>query len=72
MEAVRRLRLASATYFMMNEADVQRTLAFEPTMIGSDGIPLGERPHPRLWGTLPRVLGHCRRQLNLFRLETAV
>jgi len=72
MEAVRRLQPASAIYFMMDEADVQRILAFEHTMVGSDGIPLGERPHPRLWGTFPRVLGHYSRRLNLFPLETAV
>lgn len=72
IEAVRRLQPASAIYFMMDEADVQRILAFEHTMIGSDGIPLGERPHPRLWGTFPRVLGHYSRKLNLFALETAV
>jgi N-acyl-D-amino-acid deacylase len=71
-EAVRRLQPASAIYFMMDEADVQRILAFERTMIGSDGIPLGERPHPRLWGTFPRVLGHYSRTLDLFPLETAV
>jgi len=72
LEAVRRLQPASAIYFMMDEADVQRILAYEHTMIGSDGIPLGERPHPRLWGTFPRVLGHYSRTLNLFPLETAV
>jgi N-acyl-D-amino-acid deacylase len=71
-EAVRRLQPASAIYFMMDEADVQRILAFDRTMIGSDGIPFGERPHPRLWGTFPRVLGHYSRALNLFSLETAV
>ncbi len=72
MEAVRRLQPASAIYFAMDEADVQRILAFERTMVGSDGIPLGPRPHPRLWGTFPRVLGHYSRRLNLFPLETAV
>lgn len=72
MEAVRRLQPASAIYFMMDEADVQRILAFDRTMIGSDGIPLGERPHPRLWGTFPRVLGHYARGQGLFSLETAV
>src|SRR3989449_890939 len=30
------------------------------------------KPHPRLWGTFPRVLGHYSRGLNLFPLETAV
>jgi N-acyl-D-amino-acid deacylase len=24
--------------------------------IGSDGLHVGKRPHPRLWGTFPRVL----------------
>jgi N-acyl-D-amino-acid deacylase len=51
---------------------VQRIMAFDETMIGSDGIPLGDKPHPRLWGTFPRVLGHYSRDLGLFPLETAV
>jgi N-acyl-D-amino-acid deacylase len=72
LEAVKRLQPASAIYFMMDEADVQRILAYAPTMIGSDGIPLGPKPHPRLWGTFPRVLGRYSRELNLFPLETAV
>ena len=46
--------------------------AFDTTMIGSDGIPTGEKPHPRLWGTFPRVLGHYSRDVGLFPLETAV
>ena len=37
-----------------------------------DGIPTGEKPHPRLWGTFPRVLGHYSREVGLFPLETAV
>jgi N-acyl-D-amino-acid deacylase len=72
LEAVRRLQPARAIYFMMREDDVRNILAFEHTMIGSDGIPLGERPHPRLWGTFPRVLGHYSRDVGLFPLETAV
>jgi N-acyl-D-amino-acid deacylase len=71
-EAARRLQPGSAIYFMMDEDDVQRVLAFDETMIGSDGIPLGDKPHPRLWGTFPRVLGHYSRDLGLFPLETAV
>ena len=38
-EAARRLQPGSAIYFMMDEHDVQRILAFDETMIGSDGIP---------------------------------
>ncbi len=71
-EASARLQPASAIYFSMDESDVQRILQFEPTMIGSDGIPSNERPHPRLWGTFPRVLGHYSRDVGLFPLETAV
>jgi N-acyl-D-amino-acid deacylase len=41
-------------------------------MIGSDGLPHDARPHPRLWGSFPRVLGHYSRSLGLFPLETAV
>ena len=63
---------AGAIYFSMDENDVQRILAFEQTMIGSDGLPHDAAPHPRLWGTFPRVLGHYSRDLNLFPLETAV
>jgi N-acyl-D-amino-acid deacylase len=70
--AVEKLLPAGAIYFSMNEQDVQRILAFEHTMIGSDGLPHDAAPHPRLWGTFPRVLGHYSRGLNLFPLETAV
>src|SRR6218665_1560144 len=67
-EAARRLQPGSAIYFMMDEGDVQRILAFDDTMIGSDRIPFGAKPHPRLWGTFPRVLGHYSRDIGLFPL----
>jgi len=41
-------------------------------MIGSDGLPHDAYPHPRLWGTFPRVLGHYARDLKLFSLEEVV
>jgi N-acyl-D-amino-acid deacylase len=69
---IEKLLPAGAIYFSMDEADVQRILAFEHTMIGSDGLPHDAAPHPRLWGTFPRVLGHYARGLGLFPLETAV
>jgi len=39
-----------------------RILAHPATMIGSDGLPNDPRPHPRLWGTFPRVLGRYSRE----------
>ena len=56
----------------MSEDDVQRILSYEHTIICSDGIPSGKHPHPRVWGTFPRVLGHYARDLSLFSLEEAV
>ena len=63
---------AGGIFFMMDEEDVRRILAFPHTMIGSDGLPHDEFPHPRLWGTFPRVLGHYARDVGLFSLEQAV
>ncbi len=71
-DAVDRLQPAGAIYWMMDEPDVQRVLSFPHTMIGSDGLPHDFHPHPRLWGTFPRVLGHYCRDLALFGLEEAV
>jgi N-acyl-D-amino-acid deacylase len=71
-EAARRLQPGGAVYFMMSEEDVRRVLAFPHTMIGSDGLPHDVHPHPRLWGTFPRVLGHYCREVGLFGLEQAV
>ena len=52
-EAAEQLLPAGAIYFMMSEDDVRRVLAYPHTMIGSDGLPHDEHPHPRLWGTFP-------------------
>ena len=71
-EAVRRLQPAGAIYFRMHEDDVARILQFDETMVGSDGLPHDETPHPRLWGSFPRVLGHYARGLGLFPLEKAI
>jgi N-acyl-D-amino-acid deacylase len=70
--AVERLLPAGAIYYQMDEDDLQRVLRFQDAMIGSDGLPHDTFPHPRLWGTFPRVLGHYSRDLALFPLEEAV
>jgi N-acyl-D-amino-acid deacylase len=71
-EAAERLLPAGAIYYQMDEEDVRRIMAHPRAMIGSDGLPHDAFPHPRLWGTFPRVLGHYARDLGLFSLETAV
>ncbi len=71
-EAAARLQPAGAIYFQMDEDDLRRIMSFADTMIGSDGLPHDACPHPRLWGTFPRVLGHYQRELGLLTLEEAV
>ncbi|WP_417514703.1 N-acyl-D-amino-acid deacylase family protein [Minwuia sp.] len=71
-EAAEKLMPGGAVYFAMDEADVSRILAWPDTMIGSDGIVMDRHPHPRAWGTFPRVLGHYARDEGLFSLEDAV
>lgn len=63
---------AIAILDLMDEGDVQTVMRHPTTMIGSDGIPLGGKPHPRLYGTFARVLGHYARELGLLRMEEAV
>ena len=72
LEAARRLQPAGAIYFGMAEQDVRRILEHPRSMIGSDGLPNDPRPHPRLWGTFPRVLGHFCREEKLFSLPEAI
>ncbi|KZY36337.1 D-aminoacylase [Roseovarius sp. HI0049] len=69
--AVDRLVPALGVFFLMDEADVRRILAHELTMVCSDGVAFGKHPHPRVWGTFPRVLRYARDE-GLFSLETAV
>ena len=71
-DAAERLLPAGAIFFQMDEQDVQHILAHRLAMIGSDGLPHDAFPHPRLWGTFPRVLGHYARDLGLFSMEAAV
>jgi N-acyl-D-amino-acid deacylase len=71
-DAARRLQPAGAIYFAMAEDDVRRVLSWPEAMIGSDGLPHDTHPHPRLWGTFPRVLGHYAREIGLFPVEEAI
>jgi N-acyl-D-amino-acid deacylase len=72
VDAARQLQPAGAIYYNMSEEDVRRILQHPASMIGSDGLPHDPMPHPRLWGTFPRVLGHYCREEGLFPLAQAV
>ena len=72
IEAARRLQPAGAIYHSIAESDMRRILAHPATMVGSDGLPHDAHPHPRLWGTFPRVLGKYCREEKLFSLAEAV
>jgi N-acyl-D-amino-acid deacylase len=67
---------ASMIYHVLDEADVQRIMKHPQAMIGSDGrlARYGDNssPHPRAYGTFPRVLGRYARDLKAFPLETAI
>jgi N-acyl-D-aspartate/D-glutamate deacylase len=59
--------------FTMDETDVETNLRHPLVMIGSDGIPVLEGlPHPRLYGTFPRVLGCYVRERQVATLEEMV
>jgi N-acyl-D-aspartate/D-glutamate deacylase len=59
--------------FTMAEQDVERNLCHPRAMIGSDGLPTRDgRPHPRLYGTFPRVLAEYTRTRGLLSIEQAV
>jgi N-acyl-D-amino-acid deacylase len=72
LEAARRLQPAGAIYHSISEGDMRKILAHPATMIGSDGLPNDPRPHPRLWGTFPRVLGRYSREEKLLSLPDAI
>ncbi|MFB6298734.1 MAG: amidohydrolase family protein [Halobacteriales archaeon] len=62
---------ASMVIHLLDEADVRKILAFERVNVATDGL-FGGTPHPRVYGTYPRVLGHYVREENLLTLEEAV
>ena len=72
VSAAERLMPGGASYFQMHEQDMREILKHSCCMVGSDGLPHDSLPHPRLWGTFPRVLGHYARELNVINLEMAV
>jgi N-acyl-D-amino-acid deacylase len=63
----------------MGEEDIERIMRGKYTMIGTDGsgvAPTGVlshgKPHPRHYGTYPRILGRYVREKNVLTLENAI
>ncbi len=67
---------ARVNSFQMDEADVRTVMANPLICFGSDGRAespkAGGKPHPRYYGTFPRVLGKYVREEKLLTLEEAV
>ncbi|MFQ5851109.1 MAG: amidohydrolase family protein [Candidatus Binatia bacterium] len=57
--------------FMIGEEDIQNILRAPWRAMGTDGL-LGGKPHPRAYGSCPRILGHYARDLGLLSLEEAI
>ena len=70
---------ASMVVFLMEKDDIKRIMQSSLTMIGSDswamaphGILHVGKPHPRFYGTYPKVLGEYVREKSILRLEEAI
>ncbi len=55
-----------------DESNVRTMMRHPRHMGGSDGILVGEKPHPRAWGTFPRYLGRYVRDEGVLTLEDAI
>ena len=59
--------------FIIDETDIETNLNWRDMMVGSDGIPdLKGMPHPRLFGTFPKILGYYVREKKLLSLTEAI
>lgn len=59
--------------FQLDESDLHAACCHRLHMVGSDGLPRpGTKPHPRAFGTFPRIVGPLRRDKGWFSLEDAV
>ena len=52
----------SARIWRQMEDDVMTLIRRPDYMVGSDSIPVGGKPHPRAYGTYPKILGRLRRR----------
>jgi N-acyl-D-amino-acid deacylase len=66
-------RLGTSCLMHVGHEDNVRAIMQHPAHTGgSDGLLVGERPHPRAWGTFPRYLARYVRELGVLSLEDCV
>ncbi|MBE9375268.1 D-aminoacylase [Saccharopolyspora sp. HNM0983] len=66
-------RLGTSCLMHVGHEDNVRAIMRHPVhTAGSDGLLVGDRPHPRAWGTFPRYLGHYVRELGVLGLQECV
>ncbi len=58
--------------FGILEQDMRKIMAHRSLMVGSDGIHVGSKPHPRAWGCFARYLGRYSRDLGVLTLEDTI
>lgn len=69
---LRALGPITVVFDVLDESDVRRVLKHSSSMIGSDGIPLPGKPHPRWAGSFTRVLAEYVREQKLLSLGEAI
>jgi len=69
----------AAIYFTMSEDDIRTVLSYRNTSIGTDasaratsGVTATGKPHPRSFGTFPRIFKRYVRDVGLLTLQEAV
>ncbi|MFA6472346.1 MAG: D-aminoacylase [Candidatus Latescibacterota bacterium] len=62
----------SMVLFFMDERDVMTIMSHPAVNYITDGILGGSQPHPRVYGSFPRILGRYVREKGILRLEDAI
>ena len=65
-------RAAPCVFFIGIEEHVRTLMQRDEHTVGSDGILVGDRPHPRSWGTFPRMLQTYVREEKVLSLEQCI
>jgi N-acyl-D-amino-acid deacylase len=72
-DAVLDEELGTTTLLLIgNEENVREIMTHPAHIAGSDGVLVGDRPHPRGYGTFPRYLARYVRELGILSLEQAI